>query len=326
MAIIFADDGDSTHVKHRNDIDKMTLLLGIDIGGTKSAVVAGTSAGEVLARREWPSRADRGPEPMLREIEENARELLRVHPDICAVGVSIGGPLDAERGIIYEPPNLPGWKAIPLKQRLQASLGLPVNIEHDAAACALAESQWGAGQGCQRVIYLTCGTGFGAGIVIDGAAYYGAGGCSPEIGHWRYADDGPEAYGKRGSVEAFCSGSGLSKLAAWQFPARWSDSPPSGAQLAALAREGDEEARQILIMNAQAVGSVCARLADLFRPDSIILGSLARYLGEEWLNWVREPFLTESLPNTAAGIKLTQSGLGDRLQDCSALAAALAST
>lgn len=301
----------------------MKLLLGIDVGGSKSAVIAGNSDGEVLDRREWPSQAERGPEAMLREIETHARELRKKFPDICAAGVSIGGPLDASRGIILSPPNLPGWDAIPLKERLEESLGLPVRVEHDAAACALAEYYWGAGRNFSRVIYLTCGTGFGMGFVIDGKIYYGAGGCSPEVGHWRYAVDGPTAFGKRGSVEAYCSGSGLSKLAAWKFPQRWNAVTPSGAELAKLAACGDHEAREILAINARAVGDISARLADLLHPDCILLGSLARYLGQEWLEAVRQQFVAEALPGSPAKIKLTSAELGTRLQDCSALAAAL---
>ena len=299
------------------------LILGIDVGGSKSSVIVGDSEGQVLERREWPSRTERGPEPMLCEFEENARDLLKKHPGVQAVGVSIGGPLDAVRGVILGPPNLPGWDAIPLKARLEASLHLPVNIHHDAAACAFAEFLWGAGQNCDRVAYLTCGTGFGAGLVLDGKIYYGAGGCSPEIGHWRYADEGPTAFGKSGSAEAFCSGSGLSKLAAWKFPQRWQARPPTGAELSALAAHDDPDAREILALNARAVGDIAARLSDLLRLDCILFGSLARYLGEAWMEGVRKQFSAEALPGSAQTVRLAAAALGTRLQDCSALAAAL---
>jgi glucokinase len=301
----------------------MTSLLGIDIGGTKSAILLGDSSGQVLARREWPSHAARGPEPMLADLLAHARALLAetgLRPQ--SAGVSIGGPLDAEKGIIYSPPNLPGWDALPLKDRLQVELGLPVNVEHDAAACALAETLWGAGQGRARVIYLTCGTGFGAGLVLEGRIYRGAGGRSPEVGHWRYSAEGPEAFGKPGSAEAWCSGSGLGKLAAWKYPARWSENPPTGAELHQLSQAGDAQARDILRLNATATGHIAAKLADLFRPDRVILGSLARYLGAPWLEDVRAAFAKEALPDESSEI-IVPSGLGERLQDCSALAAAL---
>ena len=97
---------------------------------------------------------------------------------------------------------------------------LPARIEHDAAACCLAEYHWGLGIGRSRLVYLTCGTGFGAGIVIDGKPYYGAGGRTVEIGHARFRDDGPEAFGKIGCVEAYRAGASLGKLAAWKFPGR----------------------------------------------------------------------------------------------------------
>jgi glucokinase len=197
------------------------LYLGLDIGGTKCAAVLGTGAGEIVDRIEWPSLAHRGHEPMLRELVAHARQLIEQRSRVIAVGASIGGPLDAANGIIYSPPNLPGWDAVPLKAVLERELKLPARIEHDAAACALAEYRWGAGRSASRLVYLTCGTGFGAGLIIDGAIYRGAGGRSVEIGHARYRDDGPIAFGKRGSNEAFCAAEALGRLAAWQFPVRW---------------------------------------------------------------------------------------------------------
>jgi len=299
----------------------MNLLLGIDIGGTKSAVLVGTASGEVLERREWPSRAERGPAAMLEDVEQAASELLAKHAGVVAAGVSIGGPLDAVNGIIHSPPNLPGWDAIPLKALLQERLKLPVAVAHDAAACALAETLWGEGRGAARVVYLTCGTGFGAGLVLDGKIYAGARGASPEIGHLRYRDGGPEAYGKAGSYEAYCSGSGLGKLAAWFCPERWGACPPQGPELSALAAGGDADAARILQINATAVGDACALLADLLRPDCILLGSLARYLGGPWLAQVQARFEQESLPGTLT--RIAPASLGERLQDASALAAAL---
>src|SRR4051812_12161459 len=200
--------------------EKRAHYLGLDIGGTKCAVVVGTGDGEIIDRVEWPSVATRGPDAMLRDLMSHARELIDKHR-IVGVGASIGGPLDAARGVIYSPPNLPGWDDVPLKTILERELGLPARIEHDAAACALAEYRWGAGRGAARLIYLTCGTGFGAGLIFDGAIYRGAGGRSVEVGHARYRDDGPAAFGKAGSNEAFCAAEALGRLAAWRFPSRW---------------------------------------------------------------------------------------------------------
>lgn len=302
------------------------LYIGLDVGGTKCAVVAGDGSGAIRERVEWPSLAERGPGPMIEDLVSNARELRERHPAVNAVGVSIGGPLDARRGIIYSPPNLPGWGAIPLREMLEERLKLPVFIEHDAAACALAEYRWGAGVGAERLVYLTCATGFGAGYVFGGKVYYGARGRSGEIGHTRYAEGGPEAFGKRGSAEAWCSAKGLSRLAAWKFPARWGEATPSPSDIADLARAGDADASEVVATNARAVGEICSRVADMLFPDVIVLGSLAQYLGEPWLREVRAAFDRETLADARGGCRIVPPGLGARLQDCSALVAAMRAT
>lgn len=299
------------------------LYLGLDVGGTKCAVVIGDDEGTIRERIEWPSQAERGPQLMIANLVANADYLRTRHAGAQAVGVSIGGPLDARKGIVHAPPNLPGWDAIPLRQILEERFKLPVFIEHDAAACALAEYRWGAGVGAERLVYLTCATGFGAGYVFDGKAYYGACGRSVEIGHTRYAVDGPEAFGKKGSAEAFCSAKGLSRLAAWKFPQRWERSVPSPPEIADLARDGDADAREVVAINACAVGEICSRIADMLFPDVIILGSLSQYLGDSWLNEVRATFIRETLPAASSSCRLAPPGLGKRLQDCSALVAAM---
>ncbi|MGD0464803.1 MAG: ROK family protein [Tepidisphaeraceae bacterium] len=297
------------------------LFLGLDIGGTKCAAVLGRREGQIINRQQWSSQSRRGPEPMIQDLCDHARTLMQSHAGIVALGATIGGPLDADRGIIQSPPNLPGWDDIPLKSILEQQLRLPTRIEHDAAACCLAEFHWGAGRGTSRLIYLTCGTGFGAGLVLGGKIYRGSGGKSVEIGHARYREDGPEAFGKRGSVESFCAGASLGKIAAWRFPHRWS-APPAAEELAELWRSGDREAAEVIAINARAVGEVCANLADLLRPDAILLGSLAVHLGQPWVEIVRDRFRTESLPDSAS-CRIEPAGLGPRLQDCAALVVAV---
>ena len=204
---------------------------------------------------------------------------------------------------------------------MQDQLQLPINVEHDAAACCLAEYYWGAGRGTSRLIYLTCGTGFGAGIVIDGKIYRGSAGKSVEIGHARFREDGPEAFGKEGSVESFCAGASLGKIAAWKFPSRW-PTPPTSEELANLWKTGDRDAAEVITINARAVGEVCANLGDLLRPDAILLGSLAIHLGNPWVEIVRDRFREEALPDTAT-CRIEPAGLGARLQDCAALVVAV---
>jgi glucokinase len=299
------------------------MLLGLDIGGTKSAALLGDQAGQVIARRQWPSEAARGPDAMLKQMNDEIAILRREHPDaVEGIGVAVGGPLDMVHGIVHSTPNLPGWVDVPLRALLEEAWRAPVSVLHDAAACALAESWWGAGIGCARVAYLTCGTGFGVGLVIDGKPYVGARGASMEIGHVRYRPDGPTAFGVQGCYEAWCAGSSLPKLAAWKYPRVFRAGEWSGERLQQAAANWDAEARQILRLNAEATGSACALLSDLLAPDVILLGSLARYLGDGWVADVRKGFAANALARPGTGCRIAPAGLGERLQDMSALAAA----
>ncbi len=298
------------------------LLLGLDIGGTKTAVVVGREDGQVIDRVQWPSQVDRGPSALINEVIEQAGVMTARHGRAQAAGVSIGGPMDAALGVIHNPPNLPGWDAIPLKREFEKALAMPVDIEHDAAACALAEYHWGAGRGGARLAYLTCGSGFGVGLVFDGRAYYGGQGRSIEIGHVRYRDDGPVAFGKQGCFEAFGAGNSLPKLAAWLYPARWGQNPPQASHIAQLADGGDEDAAAVIDTNATTVGDACALLGDLLFLELITLGSLGRYLGPTWLARVRQRFEQQVLDHVAQTCRIELAALGDRLQDCSALVVA----
>ena len=128
-----------------------------------------------------------------------------------SIGVSCGSPMDSARGIIQEPPNLPGWKDVHITEELTARTGLPAFLCNDANACALAEWRFGAGRGTQNMIFCTFGTGFGAGLILDGKLYAGTNDNAGEIGHVRLDTEGPMGYYKIGSVEGFCSGGGIAK-------------------------------------------------------------------------------------------------------------------
>ena len=291
------------------------LLAGVNIGGTTTSVVLGTRDGTIVERRAWPTQARDGEAlyaavlGALRAVAANAQ----------AIGVAVGGPMDARTGMVISAPHLPGLHGFALGARLRADAGQPVAVHHDAAACALAEVRWGVDRGVGGLAYLTCGTGFGAGIVIDGSARYGSRGFSPELGHVRYRDDGPDVFGKPGCFESYGAASALPKLARMRDP---SFDAATGADVTERAARGDAIAQAALDDNAAAVGAACALLADLLVLDVIVLGSLATYLREPWIAGVRATFEREALPDHAASCTLRAPSL-DAVQDLSGLAAAL---
>ncbi|HEY4442053.1 MAG TPA: ROK family protein [Candidatus Elarobacter sp.] len=291
-------------------------FAGVNVGGTTTSVVAGGADGTTAERRAWPTQARDG-EALYGAIVDAVRA---IGADAEAIGVAIGGPMNACTGVVISAPHLPGMHGFPLRERLERDLSKPVTVHHDAAACALAEVRWGAQRDVAGLAYLTCGTGFGAGLAIDGRARYGSTGLSSEIGHVRYRDDGPDVFGKPGCYESYGAASVLPALARRLDP---KFDATSGAEVAARAARGDRTAQTAIAENAAAVGSACALLADLLVLDVIVLGSLATYLGEPWIALVRETFARETLPDHAAGCVIRPPSLAN-IQDLSGLAAALA--
>jgi glucokinase len=303
------------------------MILGFDIGGTKIATVLGTLDGEILEEREFLTPAAEPFEIAFDLMKRTALELLnnsRVKgmPSPTMVSAAVGGPLDIENGIIYSPPHLPTWTGIHIKERLCETFRLPVFVEHDGNACALAEFFFGVGRGAKNIIYLTLGTGLGAGIILNGRIYRGSTDLAGEVGHIRMAEDGPMEHGKAGSWEGFCSASGMIKLAHLRFPGHWQpDTKPRLIMEQALA--GDPQARQLVEEMGSWLGKGLAMLIDILNPEIIIAGTLGVVLGDLLLEPARQVIQKEALPQTAQACKVIPAQLGSRLGKISSLAAAI---
>jgi glucokinase len=300
------------------------IILGLDIGGTKTAVIRGAAQGAILARTSFLTPP--GFEPAFARICQEAElHLAAAHQDgqqIQAISVSIGGPLDIARGIIYSPPNLPGWDAVPLKDRLAARFSLPVYVEHDGNAGALAEFYFGAGRGYENVIFLTMGTGLGGGIILGGRLYRGSSDLAGEVGHMRIAPDGPEAYGKRGSWEAFASGPGMARIARARYPQRWGEEVDARL-LTQLAQAGDADALAVVRETGEWLGRGLAILLDILNPQVIVIGSMAVRLGDLLLEPARREMQREALPGTFAACQVLPAALGEQIGDIASLCAAI---
>ena len=291
-------------------------LIGVNVGGTTTTVVRGSETGTITERTSFPTESTLGAEPLYAKIADAIRDFCT--SSTRAAGVAIGGPLDAKRGVVLNAPHLP-FVDFPLRERLRADCELPIVVHHDAAACALAESRWGPDAGASGIAYLTCGTGFGVGLVLDGRVRYGSSGHSPEIGHVRYREDGPDIFAKPGCFEGFGSANALLLLARERDADGLGCTSP--AEILERARALDPLALEIVRENARAVGAACALLADLLVLDVVALGSLAQYGGEAWIEWVRETFEREVLPANAATCRLRAAM--PFVQDLSGLAAAV---
>jgi glucokinase len=301
----------------------MSLILGFDIGGTKTAALLGTRDGTVLHRQEIRTDAARGFPPVFEEICLLGREVCATAQEtVDAVSVSIGGPLDVLQGIILSPPNLPGWDAVPLKELLTARFHLPVYVEHDGNAGALAEWMFGAARGKRNVIFLTMGTGFGGGFILDGRLYRGTTDVAGEVGHLRIADDGPDCYGKPGSLEGFTSGTGIALLAHRMYPGRWNKSM-TVRDLADADRTGSPEAHAVFAAAARNFGRGLALLIDTLNPECIVLGGLGMRLQDVLVQPALRVAEEESLPRAWKACQVVPAQLGEAIGDLAALCAAI---
>jgi len=263
--------------------------LGIDIGGTKCAVIAGTEEMEILEKVNFATETQKGPDYSINLLLKSAGALTEKFglQGLQSVGISCGGPLDSKKGIVQSPPNLPGWDNIPIVKLFKDKLNVPVFLQNDANACALAEWKFGAGKGVDNMIFLTFGTGMGAGIIADGRLFSGTNDLAGEVGHMRLADDGPEAYGKKGSFEGFCSGAGIAriaqkiaaeKLANGHEVAFCSDinniDKITTKDIAEAAAKGDKAALEIFHISGTYLGKGLSILIDVLNPQMIVIGSI----------------------------------------------------
>jgi glucokinase len=252
-----------------------------------------------------------------------------------AIGISCGGPLDQDRGIILSPPNLPGWDEIHITEYFTERTGIPAYLYNDANAGALAEWKYGAGKGCKDLVFITCGTGLGAGLILDGRLYSGASGQAGEIGHLRLMDYGPPGYGKLGSLEGFCSGGGIAKLARSMVEAELQQGRapafcPSFEAMGAItaktvgdaAERGDPLARRIYEEVGKKLGLGLSVVIDVINPEIIIIGSI--FTRSRDLLWpaAQEVIEREALPLARRACRVEPSMLGDAIGDYAALAAA----
>lgn len=301
----------------------MASFLGVDIGGTKTALVLGGADGTVWRREVFSTEPGRGFDAWLADVTGRLGGL-GDSTALDGIGVSVGGPLDPATAALLSPPHLAGWPhGLPVAERLAGAVAgwcgrrVPVHVMHDARAGAWAEWRFGLGVAtavpARRLAFLTFATGFGAGVVLDGQALDIPG----EVGHWRVADDGPEMFGKRGGLEGLASGAGLSARAAA------AGLPSDNAALADAARAGDAGALALWRDTAVEVGRQCARMIDLFGLDAIALGTLAVKAPDLVMDTIRATAAAEALPHLAARCVIAPAALGARLGDVAALAPAI---
>ncbi len=314
------------------------MLLGFDIGGTKCAVIIGKTKTngdiEIIEKKVVPT--NKPVYEMIDMLFGIADTLLQshnlTHSSIEGIGISCGGPLSSRKGLIQSPPNLPGWDNIPIVELTENRFGKKALLQNDANACAMAEWKFGAGKGYNNVIFLTFGTGMGAGLILDGKLYSGTSDLAGEVGHMRLAPLGPVGFGKEGSFEGFCSGGGIAQLAQTKvrqklqmgekvsFCSSLEDLPKLSAKIVAeAAYNGDELAIEIYRTCGHYLGMGLSILIDILNPEIIILGSIYGRTRDFLEPIMQQVISDEAIAESRRACRIVPAMLSENIGDMAAL-------
>ncbi|MBS3946865.1 MAG: ROK family protein [Dethiobacter sp.] len=304
---------------------KEKLYAAIDLGGTKIYTVLGDGKGTILASELLGTKAADGPLAVLEQLQQSVSGLLAKTSyrltDLRAVGVCAAGFFDWRKKLLVHSPNMAGWDNVPLERELAERLGLPVLAENDANAAALGEARCGAGSGASELIFVTVSTGIGAGLVLNGQIYRGAGGFAGEVGHMVVRPDGPTCgCGRRGCLETVASGTAMARVAraavlAGQETLLARLAEENGGRLEApqvfdAASRGDKTASQILTEASYFLGVGLVNIVNLLNPQIIVIGGGVASAGEIFFQPLREAIAQKAIPPAAADVTLRGAKLG----------------
>lgn len=312
-------------------------ILGIDIGGTKLAVGVAAEDGRLLSTGLAPTHASDGPDAVIGRVVELANRALSdaglTAGDLAAIGVGCTGPLDTVTGIVHDPPNMPGWYAVPVGAHLAEAFGRPVVIDNDANAAAMGEYRFGAGRGFSDLFYATISTGIGAGLVLDGRLYRGVNGNAVEVGHMTVAYQGRRCNcGRRGCLEAYASGPAIAERAreALSTGERSTLQDRAGgveaitaADVSAAAVAGDPLARRIWDETTEVLGAGIANVLNAFNPGRVILGGGVTKAGDALFDPVRRLAHEQAFGPLLRVADIVPAELGEQVGVLGAVAIAL---
>lgn len=309
------------------------MILGFDIGGTKCAVITADVKGgkiEITKKEKVSTDLSIPPEKMIEQLISIADKITN-NQEISSIGISCGGPLDSKKGVINSPPNLSTWVNVPIVDIMKKHFGVPVYLQNDANACAVAEWKFGAGMGKKNLVFMTFGTGLGAGLILDGKLYCGTNDNAGEVGHIRLENDGPLGYGKAGSFEGFCSGGGiaqLGKILAEKAKKKgimplYAEQEITAKTIADAAEKGDKTALEVYKICGEKLGKGISVLIDILNPEVIVIGSI--FVRSNHLLWkyAEDIIKKEALTFSADVCKVVPAELGEQIGDYAAIGVAL---
>lgn len=295
-------------------------VVGVDLGGTYIRAALAGERGVLLERRKVETHAREGVEAVVERIVRAVEEV-RGGTAVAALGICSPGPLSSRTGIVYSPPNLPGWSDVPLVALLEERLGVPVFLGNDANAAALGEHKYGAGRGIGHMIYVTVSTGVGGGVISDGRLLEGRHGAAGEVGHVVLEPDGPPCNcGNRGCLEALISGTAIARQAREAIAAgretsieQLARTDPHGVTAEVVvraARGGDALAGELLERAGRWLGLALIGLVHLFDTQVIVVGGGVTNAGELLMKPARDTMFAGLMPIFKENLEVVAPDLG----------------
>jgi glucokinase len=303
----------------------MDYRVGVDLGGTKMLLaLAAGDEGKIIRIKKVATRAEEGPQAVLRHLIGNIEEILFEEGlplnKLEGVGLCIAGFYDIRSRQMISSPNLPGWEMFPLERELKERLHLPIIIENDANAAAYGEFVFGAGRGTKNFVNITLGTGIGGGIIAEGKIYRGSGGFAGEIGHLNVLLNGPLCgCGRRGCVESLSSGSAIERE--WRLISSGNSSQrgitlETGAglmasQIIAAARDGNPDALKIVERAAYYLGLALSYVVNILNPGLIVVGGGLAGYGDFFIDRARCYLNEAAIGPSGKMVTLVPAALGE---------------
>jgi predicted NBD/HSP70 family sugar kinase len=302
------------------------VAIGIDFGKRHLAIAACDLAHEVLAEEHRAMPEGYDAEQGLDAAAELTGEVLargRVKRDeVIGVGLGLPGPIHLSTGTVGSSAILPGWVGVQVADEMSRRLRLPVHVDNDANLGALAELRWGAGRGCASLAYLKVSTGIGAGLVVGGQLFRGAGGTAGEIGHTTIDEAGAICRcGSRGCLETLAGAPAIVELLRSSLGAEL-----SVETVIERATDGDPGCRRAIADAGRHIGCAVGDLCNLFNPERIVVGGAVGAAGDLLLDPIRETAQRRAIPSAAQDVEILPSALGERAEMLGALALVLHET
>ena len=283
---------------------EQSRVIGVDVGGTKILAAVVSRDGSLGVRLERPSDHS-SQDALLAELDSLVEELHRAEPEAVALGFGVPSRIDQRSGHALKSVNIP-LEGVDLRDRMRERHGLPVALDNDANAAAIAEWQVGAARGARNVVMLTLGTGVGGGLILDGRPYRGATGSGAELGHIVLEPGGPPCgCGGHGHLESFAAGPAADRVARSLY-----GDGSDAHELVRRGRDGEPEAVEALAGIGRYLGSGIATFVNVFEPELVVVGGGFGDAGELLLGPAREVVAVEGLEPARDNVRIVEAELG----------------